>query len=166
MEKAMATHFSTLAWKIPRMEEPGGLQSMESLRVLRHDWVTSLSRFTFMHWRRKWQPLQCSCLENPRDGGAWWAAVYGVSQSRTRLKWLSSSRWMQIPGCLGGKAEVTAMLPTSPPSFRPHWPHIRSQIHVLWGSRWGNEWSQPSGLSFLSCGIKTITSVCHWLCEN
>ena len=36
-------------------------------------------------------PLQCSCLENPRDGGAWWAAIYGVSQSRTRLKWLSSS---------------------------------------------------------------------------
>jgi len=35
-------------------------------------------------------PLQCSCLENPRDGGAWWAAVYGVAQSRTRLKWLSS----------------------------------------------------------------------------
>ena len=37
-------------------------------------------------------PLQCSCLENPRDGGAWWAAVYGVAQSRTRLRWLSSSR--------------------------------------------------------------------------
>ena len=36
-------------------------------------------------------PIQCSCLENPRDGGAWWAAVYGVAQSRTRLKWLSSS---------------------------------------------------------------------------
>ena len=36
-------------------------------------------------------PLQCSCLENPRDGGAWWAAVYGVTQSRTQLKWLSSS---------------------------------------------------------------------------
>ena len=36
-------------------------------------------------------PLQCSCLENPRDGGAWWAAVYGVTQSRTRLKWLNSS---------------------------------------------------------------------------
>ena len=36
-------------------------------------------------------PLQCSCLENPRDSGAWWAAVYGVTQSRTRLKWLSSS---------------------------------------------------------------------------
>ena len=39
-------------------------------------------------------PLQCSCLENPGDGGAWWAAVYGVAQSQTRLKWLSSSRLM------------------------------------------------------------------------
>ena len=134
----MAAHSSTLAWKIPWMQEPGGLQSMGSLRV-GHDWVTSLSLFTFMHWRRKWQPtpsilawripgteepsglpsmgshrvghdwatslslslscigegngnpLQCSCLENPRDGGAWWAAVSGVAQSRTRLKWLSSS---------------------------------------------------------------------------
>ena len=104
-----------------------------------HDWAPSLSLFTFMHWRRKWQPtpvffpgdsqgwgslvgcspwgreesdmtdrlhfhvslshigqgngnpIQCSCLENPRDGGARWAAVYGVAQSRTRLKRLSSS---------------------------------------------------------------------------
>ena len=56
-----------------------------------HDWATSLSLFTFTHWRRKWQPLQCSCLENPRDGEAWWAAVCGVAQSRIRLKWLSSS---------------------------------------------------------------------------
>ena len=53
--------------------------------------------FIFMHWRRNGNPLQCSCLENPRDGGAWWAAVYGVAQSRTRLKWLrsSSSRYTQ-----------------------------------------------------------------------
>ena len=55
LEKAMAPHSSTLAWKIPWAEEPGGLQSMESQRV-GHDWVTSLSLFTFMHWRRKWQP--------------------------------------------------------------------------------------------------------------
>ena len=55
LEKAMAPHSSTLAWKIPWMEEPGGLQSMGSLRV-GHDWGTSLSLFTFMHWRRKWQP--------------------------------------------------------------------------------------------------------------
>ena len=54
-EKAMAPPSSTLAWKIPWPEEPGGLQSMGSLRV-RHDWATSLSLFTFMHWRRKWQP--------------------------------------------------------------------------------------------------------------
>ena len=72
------------------MEEPGRLQSMGSLRV-GHDWATSLSLFTFMHWRRNGNPLQCSCLENPRDGGAWWAAVYGVAQSRTQLKRLSSS---------------------------------------------------------------------------
>ena len=120
------------------MEEPGGPQSMESLGV-GHDWVTSLSLFTSMNWRRKWHPtpvllpgeshgrrglvgcspwgrkeldtterlhfdfslsctgerngnpLQCSCLENPRDGGAWWAAIYGVAQSRTQLKRLSSS---------------------------------------------------------------------------
>ena len=55
MEKAMAPHSSTLAWKIPWTEEPGGLQSMGSLRV-GHDWATSLSLFTFMHWRRQWQP--------------------------------------------------------------------------------------------------------------
>ena len=55
LEKAVAPHSSTLAWKIPWTEEPGRLQSMGSLRV-RHDWMTSLSLFTFMHWRRKWQP--------------------------------------------------------------------------------------------------------------
>ena len=135
---------STLAWKIPWTEEPGGLQSMGSLGV-RHDWATSLSLFTFIHWRRKWHPtpvllpgkshgwrslvgcsswgrwgsdtteqlpfhfslscigegndnpLQCSCLENPRDGGAWWTAVYGVAQSRTRLKRLSSSSTHTYP---------------------------------------------------------------------
>ena len=43
-------------------------------------------------------PLQCSCLENPRDGGAWWAAVYGVTQSWTRLKWLSSSSMLYYCG--------------------------------------------------------------------
>ena len=54
-EKAMAPHFSTLAWKIPWVEEPGRLQSMGLLRVGR-DWATSLLLFTIMHWRRKWQP--------------------------------------------------------------------------------------------------------------
>ena len=92
----MAPHSNTLAWKLPWMEEPGGLQSVGSLRV-GHDWATSfslsLSLFTFtFHFhaleKEMATPLQCSCLENPRDG-AWWAAIYGVTQSRTRL---SSSR--------------------------------------------------------------------------
>ena len=55
LEKAMAPHSSTLAWEIPWTEEPGELQSMGSRRV-GHDWATSLSLFTFIHWRRKWQP--------------------------------------------------------------------------------------------------------------
>ena len=90
LEKEMAPHSSVLAWRIPGTGEPGGLQSMESLRV-GHDWATSLSLFTFMHWRGNGNPLQCSCLENLRDGGAWWGAIYGVAHCRTRLKRLSSS---------------------------------------------------------------------------
>ena len=86
----MATHSSTLAWKTPWTKGPDGLQSMGSLGV-GHDWVTSLYFFTFMHWRGNDNPLQCSCLENPRDGGAWWAAIYGVAQSWTQLKRLSNS---------------------------------------------------------------------------
>ena len=90
-EKAMAAHSSTLAWKIPWTEEPGRLQSKGSLRV-RHDQVTSYFHFSLSCiGEGNGNPLQCSCLENPRDGGAWWAAVYGVVQSRTRLKRLSSS---------------------------------------------------------------------------
>ena len=101
-EKAMAPHSSTLSWKVPWREGPGGLQSMGSLGVA-HNWATSLSLFTFMHWRRTWQPtpLQCSCLENPRDGGTWWAALYGVTQSQTRPKWLSSSSSMKHPTSKG-----------------------------------------------------------------
>ena len=74
----MAPNSSTLARKIPWTEEPGRLQSMGSLRV-GHDRVTSLSRIG----EGNGNPLQCSCLENPRDREAWWAAVSGVAQSRT-----------------------------------------------------------------------------------
>ena len=101
-EKAMTPHSSTLAWKIPYMEEPGRLQSMG---LLESDTTESL-HFHFSlscTGEGNGNPLQCSCLENPRDRGAWWAAVYGVAQSRTRLKWLSSSSsrgiftWKMIP---------------------------------------------------------------------
>ena len=85
----MAPYSSTLAWKIPWTEKPGRLQSMVSL--VGYNWATSLSLFTFMHWRRKWQPTPVFLSGNPRDRGAWWASVYGVAQSQTRLKWLSSN---------------------------------------------------------------------------
>ena len=90
MEKAMVPHCGTLAWKIPWTEEPGRLQSMGSLWV-GHDWATSLSLFTFMHWRRKWQPTPVFLPGESQGWGAWWASVSGVAQSRTWLKQLSSS---------------------------------------------------------------------------
>ena len=84
LEKEMATHSSTLAWRIPWRKEPGGLQSMGSLESdttekLHFHFHFSLSCIG----EGNGNPLQCSCLENPRDGGAWWAAVCGVAQSQT-----------------------------------------------------------------------------------
>ena len=90
-EKAMATYSSTLAWKIPWTEEPGGLQSMGSLRV-RRDWATSLSIFTFLHWRRKWQPTPVFLPgESQGLGSLAGCHLWGHTESGTRLKWLSSS---------------------------------------------------------------------------
>ena len=86
----MATHSSTFAWKIPWTEEPGRLQStgsLESDTTARLHFHFSLSCIG----EGNGNPLQCSCLENPRDGEAWWAAIYGVAQSQTQLKRLSSS---------------------------------------------------------------------------
>ena len=77
-------HSSSLAWKIPWTEEPGRLQSTgreESDSTERIHFHFSLSCT-----EGNGNPLQCPCRENPRDGGAWWAAIYGVAQSRTRLK--------------------------------------------------------------------------------
>ena len=76
--------------KIPWMEEPGRLQSMGSLGV-GHDWVTYFHFSLSCIGEGNGNLLQCSCLENPGDRGASWAAVYGVAQSRTWLKQLSSS---------------------------------------------------------------------------
>ena len=81
----MAPHSSTLAWKILWTEEPGGLQSMGLLRV----GLTERLHFHFSLsciGEGNGNPLQRSCLENPKDGGAWWAAFYGVTQSQTQLK--------------------------------------------------------------------------------
>ena len=95
VEKAMAPYSSTLAWKIPWTEEPGRLQSMGLLGVghtERLHFHFSLSCIG----EGNGNPLQCSCLEHPRDVGVWWAAVYGVAQSRTPLKRLSSSIYIYI----------------------------------------------------------------------
>ena len=89
-QDAMAPHSSTFAWKIPWMEEPGRLQSIGSIE-------SDMTERLHFHFslscigEGNGNPLQCSCLENPSDGEAWWAAIYGVAQSRTRLKRLSSS---------------------------------------------------------------------------
>ena len=86
LEKAMAPHSSTLAWKIPWTEEPGAgycpWGRKESDTTERLHFHFSLSCIG----EGNGNPLQCSCLKNPRDEGAWWAAVYGVTESQTRLK--------------------------------------------------------------------------------
>ena len=95
-EKAAAPHSNALAWKIPWTEEPGGLQSMGSQRIGIYQESDTTERLHY-HFsllcigEGTGNPLQCSFLENPRDGGAWRAAVSGVTQSGTRLKRLSSS---------------------------------------------------------------------------
>ena len=82
-EKAMAPHSSTLAWKIPWMEEPGGLQSMRSQRA-GHDWATSLSLFTFMHWRRIWQPAPLFLPgESQGRGSLVGCCLWGCTESDT-----------------------------------------------------------------------------------
>ena len=87
-EKAMAPHSSTLAWRIPWTEEPGGLQSMGSLRV-GHDWVTSLLLFTFMHWRRKWQPAPVFLPgESQGQGSLVGCRLWGCTESdMTEVTW-------------------------------------------------------------------------------
>ena len=90
MEKAMAPHSSTLAWKIPWWRSLEGCSPWGR-------WGSDMTEQLHFHFslscigEGNGNPLQCSCLENPRDGGAWWAAIYGVAQSQTRLKQLSSS---------------------------------------------------------------------------
>ena len=79
----MAPHSSTLAWKIPWTEEPGGPQSMGSLRV-KLDSATSLSVFTFMHWRRKWQPTPVFLPgESQEQGSLEGCHLWGRTESDT-----------------------------------------------------------------------------------
>ena len=112
-EKAMAPHSSTLAWKIPWTEEPGGLQSMGSLRV-RHDWATSFSLFTFMHWRRKWQPTPVFLPGESQGRGSLVGCHLCVAQSQTQLKRLSSSSSSSL-------SHKEAQLVKNPPAMQETW---------------------------------------------
>ena len=93
----MAPHSSTLAWKIPWMEEPGRLQSMGSLGV-RHDQATSLSLFTFMHWKRTWQPTSVSL---PGESQGWGSLVGCHLQGRTESDTNEETQQQQQASHLG-----------------------------------------------------------------
>ena len=142
--QSMATHCSTFAWKIPWTEEPGRLQSMGSLEsdtTERLHFHFSLSCIG----EGNSNPLQCSCLENPRDGEAWWAAIYGVAQSRTQLKRLissssssSSSRSQSEEarsGTCGRKQSHHTGAPDQPSG------ELTSHLQGCWGSRKMQSWS-------------------------
>ena len=84
LKKDMATHSSTPAWKIPWTEGPVGYSAWGHEELDMTEGLHFHFSLSFIG-EGNGNPLQCSCLENPRDGGAWWAAIYGVMQSRTRL---------------------------------------------------------------------------------
>ena len=183
LEKAMATHSSTLASKIPWMEESGRLRSMGSLRV-GHDWATSLSLFTFMHWRRKWQPTPVFLPGESQGRGSLVAAVYGVAQSWTRLKQLSISIsisirefrfpsyflfnptpacicWKQLAPTFSSRRIIWNSISTADclnkPQAGPHSPsEARSKSNVTWETQ--------STLQFwFSSILWKIGSSSHWL---
>ena len=100
----MSTHSSTLAWKIPWTEEPGRLQSMGSRRV-RHDWATSLSLFTFMHWRRKWQPTPVFLPgESQGRGSLVGFCLWGRTESDTTEMTLQQQQQQPTPVFLPGES--------------------------------------------------------------
>ena len=155
---------NTLVWKIPWTEEPGRLQSMGLLRV-RHDWVTSLSLFLSCIGQGNGNPLQCSCLENPRDGGAWWAAIYGVSQSQTRLKRLSSSS--------SSIQKPDEVFPSTLFCVLKDWLFVQWE-YFLWSSIYGRcihhntpsessiDWSQDIKSQVALCpAVPDLTGICH-----
>ena len=139
----MAPHSSTFAWRIPWTEEPGRLQSIGSLESD----MTERLHFHFSlscTGEGNGNLLQCSCLENPKDREAWWAAVYGVAQSWTRLKRLSSSSGKE-PACQCRKCSRS---------------RFNSWIgKIFWRKKW-----QPTPL-FLpgeSQGWQSLAGCCLW----
>ena len=129
LEKAMAPHSSTLAWKIPWTEEPGRLHSMGSLGV-RHNWATSLSLFTFMHWRRKWQPTP--------------VFLPGKSQGRGCL--VGCHLWDRTESDTTEATEQQNLIPSRWPCFLLHWEN-QSQVPAISPSHLAYECNLPSYIS-------------------
>ena len=108
MLSRLAPHSSTLVWKIPWTETTGRLQSMGSLRV-RHDWVTSLSLFTFMHWRRKWQPTPVF-LPGESQG---WGSLVGCHLWDHTESDTTAATWLQQLNISSSSRLVITFLPRS-----------------------------------------------------
>ena len=127
-ELAIGIHMSPPSWTSvppPTPSYPSRLSQSTHLSSLSHTadfhWLSVLHMVVYMFGESNGTPLQYSCLENPMDGGAWWAAVYGVAQSRTRLMWLSSSSSSVYVSKL-----LTPFIPPSPPCHHVH----KSVIYV------------------------------------
>ena len=148
-----APHSSTLAWRIPWTEEPSRLQSMGSLRV-GHDWATSLSLFTFMHWRRKWQPIPVFLPgESQGQGSLMGCHLWGRTESDTTEVTQQHSSLVGFPGGSAVKnlpvsAEDTGSIPgsgrsprgrkwQSTPVFLPGKSH--GQRSLVGYSSWGHK---------------------------
>ena len=161
----MAPHSSTLAWNLPWTEEPGRLWSMGSLRV-RHDWATSLSLFTFMHWRRKWQPtpvflpgesqgqrILVGChlwghtesdttAKSDLAAAAAAAAAYNPTKFREHVQ-LQEVSWLQTPKML-----------TFPRSKLVSWAPTKNHTDTCWG--------QIHNLQLLSKGMLCYAMLSHF----
>ena len=135
-EKAMATYSSTLAWKLPWTEKPGRLQSMGSKRV-GHDWATSLSLFTFMLWRRKWQPTPVFLPGKSQGRRSLVGCLPSTGSHRVRHDWSN----------LAAAAAAAAMTGDFQHTFMHYWPHV----HILWRNPDSNPLSFYYYLLFLSC---------------
>ena len=143
----MATHSSTLAWKTPWTEEPGRLQSMGSLGV-GHDWATSLSLFTFMHWRRKWQPTPVFLPgESQGQGSLVGCCLWGHTESDTTE---AMQQQQQQRGTKAPKATVKEKIQHTFFTYTPHLCVLLMLfmwLHQVLVEAFRNLWMWSSGFS-------------------
>ena len=129
----MAPHSSTLAWKIPWTEELGGLQFMGSLGV-RHDWAISLGLFTFMHWRKKWQPTPVFLPGEPQGQRSLADDTLGAHKESDTTERFSLTLW--DPKERQPKKKNVSIFEVKPPE---NWSPV--SVFILWSSN--STWSQP-----------------------